>query len=489
MSLPLLRLGDVADISGGITKNSRRSGLPNRRPYVTVANVYANRLDLTQVGEIGVLEADLARASLQLGDVLMVEGNGSLSQLGRSAAWNDEIPGCVHQNHLIKIRPRSNVVESRWVLYWTMSPGCRGQIERLGSSTSGLHTLSISKVEELKIAFCGISEQRRIVAEIEKQFTRLDAAEASLERVKANLRRARASVLQAAVEGRLVPTEASLARAEGRDYEPASVLLARMLDERKAKWPKGKKYVEPVISSSPSDGTPSGWSWVTMDQIAWVSGYGTSVKCDHSAGGPPVLRIPNVQKTVIDLTDIKYATESESLKSDGVVAPGDFLFIRTNGSLDLIGRGAMVMAPPPTETWFASYLIRLRLCGTADTWRWILFVWESRIVRRYIERDAASSAGQYNVSLSAAAQYQIPLPPLAEQRRIVAEVERRLTILDSLAATVERRLESCKHLRQSILKRAFEGKLVPQEPNDEPASALLARLPKPAKPTKGRKSS
>lgn len=325
-------------------------------------------------------------------------------------------------------------------------------------------------------------EQDRIVAEIEKQFTRLDDAVTTLERVKSNLRRARASVLKAAVEGRLVPTEAELARAEGRDFEPASVLLARILDERKARWPKGKKYkTPPTPDISGMANTPEGWTWASMDQISWGCGYGTSVKCEYSAKGPPVLRIPNIQGGNLDLGDIKFATDPAGLKADGHVESGDLLFIRTNGSLNLIGLGTVIVDTPLEQTWFASYLIRFRLCGPRDLWRWIGLAWGSRVVRRYVERDAASSAGQFNVSLSSASSYQIPIPPLAEQRRIVAEVERQLTILDSIAATIDRRLATCTHLRQSILKRAFEGKLVPQDPNDEPASALLARIQKPAK--------
>ena len=132
-----------------------------------------------------------------------------------------------------------------------------------------------------------LPEQHRIVEAIETQFTRLDAAVAALERVKANLKRYRASVLKAACEGRLVPTEADLARAEGRDYEPADVLLKRILVERRAKWEadelakmiaKGKppkddrwkaKYKEP----QPPDTTelpdlPEGWRWASIEQVS-----------------------------------------------------------------------------------------------------------------------------------------------------------------------------------------------------------------------------
>ena len=107
-----------------------------------------------------------------------------------------------------------------------------------------------SDVESIPLPIPPLPEQRRIVTEIEKQFTRLDASVAALKRVQANLKRYRASVLNAACEGGLVPTEAELARAEGRDYEPADRLLSRILSERRARWEaqekRGRKYREPV---------------------------------------------------------------------------------------------------------------------------------------------------------------------------------------------------------------------------------------------------
>jgi type I restriction enzyme S subunit len=98
-------LRDVAEVTGGLTKNAKRDGLALRRPYLTVANVYANRLELDDIGTIGIQESELARVEMRPGDLLVVEGNGSLSQLGRVAIWTGVIDGCVHQNHLIKVRP------------------------------------------------------------------------------------------------------------------------------------------------------------------------------------------------------------------------------------------------------------------------------------------------------------------------------------------------------------------------------------------------
>ena len=132
--------------------------------------------------------------------------------------------------------------------------------------------MNAKKLATLELPLAPLPEQRRIVAEIEKQFTRLDASVAALKRVQVNLKRYRASLLKAACEGKLVPTEAELAQSEGRDYEPADRLLERILSERRARWDSQEKrrgkYKEPVsldISNLPE--LPEGWVWSTLAQI------------------------------------------------------------------------------------------------------------------------------------------------------------------------------------------------------------------------------
>ena len=339
-----------------------------------------------------------------------------------------------------------------------------------------------------------LNEQHRIVAEIEKQFSRLDAGVTALKRVQTNLKRYRASVLRAACEGRLVPTEAELARQDGRDYEPAACLLERILAERRARWEteqlakleaQGRlplndtwkaKYQEPAApDTSTLPKLPEGWGWASLEQMAWNSSYGTSVKCDYDATGFPVLRIPNVANGKIDVSDMKFATENITAASE-CLAPNDLLIIRTNGSKGLIGKGALVRTTFVQPHFFASYLIRYRLLPVDNLPAFVAMLWHTPFVRQWIEQNAATSAGQYNISMGALHGLSLPLPPFAEQERIVVEVERRLSIVDELEATVAANLKRAERLRQSVLQRAFAGKLVPQDPNDEPASVLLERI-------------
>jgi type I restriction enzyme S subunit len=326
-----------------------------------------------------------------------------------------------------------------------------------------------------------LPEQHRIVAEIETQFTRLDASVAALKRAQANLKRYRASVLKAACEGKLVPTEAELARQEGRDYQPASVLLERILKERRARWEAQEKrrgqYKEPAPQDAPGlPGLPEGWVWATVEQVMARSEYGTSVKCTYEATGLPVLRIPNIVAGEIDVSDLKHATVALDVGAEEALQIGDILMCRTNGSVSLIGKTAVVRLQLDTPHVFASYLLRFRLAERDTLPLWLHIYQSSRHGRAFIESHAASSAGQHNVSLTLIHGMPFPVPPLAEQQRIVAEVERHLSVIQAAENIVAANLKRSERLRQSILKQAFSGKLVPQDPADEPASVLLERI-------------
>jgi type I restriction enzyme, S subunit len=202
-------LEQLGTVSGGLTKNPKRTRLPRRMPYLRVANVYANELRLDDIESIGVEESELPRLLLKANDLLIVEGNGSKDQIGRLAIWDGSIDPCVHQNHLIKVRlvdPRL----SRWILYWLLSPLGRRLVEVVASSTSGLYTLSISKVSDLPIAVPPLVDQRMAVEEIERRFSVLDELDGG---VVANLHRAarlRQSVLRRAFFGKQ-PSQAQVA--------------------------------------------------------------------------------------------------------------------------------------------------------------------------------------------------------------------------------------------------------------------------------------
>jgi type I restriction enzyme S subunit len=320
----------------------------------------------------------------------------------------------------------------------------------------GRPVLNLENIRSAPIKVGPKQHQEAVVAEIEKQFSRLDEAVANLKRVKANLTRYKAAVLKAAVEGRLVPTEAELARREGRSYETGAQLVQRILETRRSLW-KGKgKYKEPAAPDPAGlRELPEGWIWSSLDQVAWDSSYGTSVKCSYDREGPPVLRIPNIEDGSVDLADLKFGPPTLQIGAMDAVAAGDMLVIRTNGSKSLIGRAAVVAAAPTVPTAYASYLIRFRLLRLAGLPAWISTVWGSSQVRSWIESRAATSAGQHNISMRVLAAAPVPVAPIGEQRRIVAEVQRRMSLGGQLERGLAANVIRSDHLRNAALSAFF----------------------------------
>lgn len=193
-----VQIGQVAQVISGLTKNPRRQHLSRKLPYLRVANVYADELRLDDVEEIGVAEKEVEKLLLKQGDMLVVEGNGSVDQIGRVALWNGSIPNCVHQNHLIKVRFGRDVLP-QWALIWLLSPTGRREIEQVSSSTSGLHTLSTGKVGRLPLPLPPIPEQQRIVAEVDRRMSLLREAQAATEHGLIRAERLRSSALTGAL--------------------------------------------------------------------------------------------------------------------------------------------------------------------------------------------------------------------------------------------------------------------------------------------------
>lgn len=224
--LPLLpegwiwaRLGNISDVTGGLTKNQKRNNLPNRMKYLRVANVYSDRILTHNVNEIGVTEEEAKKVALEPGDLLIVEGNGSIKQIGRVAMWDGELPLCGHQNHLIRVRLATKLA-SRFFLQFLLSPVGRDLIVREASSTSGLHTLSVSKVSALIVPLTSLAETAEILAQLEVKLSQIDNAlqEVDSQILKSQL--LRQAILNKAFTGQLV--------SQDPEDEPASVLLDRI---------------------------------------------------------------------------------------------------------------------------------------------------------------------------------------------------------------------------------------------------------------------
>jgi type I restriction enzyme S subunit len=389
---------------------------------------------------------------------------------------------------LVVLRPEDGI-EPRWLSRYLSQATFRRRAKRAMTGAVGQQRVPKDFIEAESLPVAPPPEQQRIADVIDELFSDLDAGVRALERVKRNLERYRASILTAAVEGRLTADW----RKTHPDVEPASELLKRILKERRKRWeeaqlakhtargktpPKGweTKYKEPAPpDTSELPALPKGWCWATIDQVLSDGSYGTSVRCSYEVQGVPVLRIPNIVAGEIDLRDLKYSTKDLGDMGAKALVWGDILVCRTNGSLDLVGKAAVVHADLERPHYFASYLIRLRLI-IPDISAYVHVAMRSTFGRKYIQRHAASSAGQHNISLSSLRHFLLPLPPLEEQTALFAQVDDAQSMIQDTERSNARVILRGAGLRRAILKRAFEGRLLPQDPNDEPANRLLDRI-------------
>lgn len=428
-------------------------------PIVRLQNVGRNKFVDKNIKFVTPQKAaEVGRHHFIAGDILISKlGN----PLGEACIAPESIPYGILVADVVRVRPEKSRVDTAFLAYAINSASVAAQFEAETKGTTRPR-VNLRKIRDLQIPLLeSLAEQRLVVADIEKQFTRLEAGVAALRRVQANLKRYRAAVLKAACEGRLVPTEAELARRDGRSYETGDQLLVRILTERHQKWTGRGKYPEPVVpAASGLWALPDGWTWVTIGQLLTEPlCNGISVKGSEDPPGVRSLRLSAMSDSGFDYSDARYLPLSDADVDDLWIREGDFFISRGNGSLHLVGRGTPAQAPPQ-PTIFPDTMIRLRVAKEVRDTQWIVAIWPSRIVRSQVERKVKTTAGIYKIAQPQVEQIAVPLPPLAEQQRIVAEVERRLSVVDELESVVSANLQRATRLRQSILSRAFSGRLV-----------------------------
>ena len=315
------------------------------------------------------------------------------------------------------LRPHKGV-SGGFLMFFLFQDAFRREAQGHMAGTAGQLRVPTGFLEEASLPFPPLPEQRRIVAEIEKQFTRPDASVAALKRVQANLKRYRASVLKAACEGKLVPTEAEFAQLDGRDYEPADQLLERIQSERRALWEarekRGRKYKEPVASvTSDLPELPEGWVWATVEQVAEIQGGIQKQPKRTPANNPfPFLRVANVLRGSLDLEEVHeielFPGELERLR----LISQDLLIVEGNGSPSQIGRMA-IWKGAIENCVHQNHIIRARAAdGIAP--QYVETYWNSPDGSSRVHGVASSTSGLYTLSVSKVSGLPIPLPPLAE---------------------------------------------------------------------------
>lgn len=445
-------------------------------------------MNVSREGQIDLTNLKYVSASgydtLLAGDILFNNTNspelvGKTAYIKRDSDW-------AYSNHMTRVRLADGAADPAWVsysLHYLFVSGffklhCSNHVNQASINSRFL-------ADQVVIPLPPLAEQRRIVAEIEKQFSRLDAAVEALKRAQGNLRRYRASVLKAACEGRLVPQDPN--------DEPASELLNRALTERRKRGEathlatlsakttngsrsfSGKTYSEPLAPecrTSPS--LPSGWICANLGELVELTNGINFSASQKGTKGVPTIDVLNMygRGTRARLTGL-YRVDFDC-RDHQLLRDGDILFVRSSVKREGVGWTALVKGLQEPTT-YCGFIIRARLQSDEISPDYLTYFFRSNAARQALVAHS-SQVTITNINHAILERFILPLPPLTEQHRIIAEIERRLSVVDALEVTVGSSLKRAERLRQSILKRAFEGKLVPQDPNDEPASVLLERI-------------
>lgn len=455
--LPFLKVGDISEawLEGRI--------------YLTKANHY-----------ITFQEAEQLKAkAIPKGTVVFAKVGAAIA-LNRRAIIDQ--PSLV-DNNVMGIWADPQYVDLKYLFYFACTL-------KFGDSSRASIVPSIRQSDVADICFYlpPFNEQKRIVAKIEELFSKLDAGITALKRVQANLKRYRAAVLKAAVEGKLTEEW----RNQNPNTEPASKLLQRILKERRQKWESdqiekyqksGKtpkkdwqsKYKEPSAPDTANlPSLPDGWCWASIDQISEVQG-GIQKQPSRTPqnNAYPYLRVANVYRDRLDLSEVHlmelYGNELDKLR----LQKDDLLIVEGNGSRSEIGRSALWLGEIENCV-HQNHIIRVRfLAGKSG---YLNLYWNSPEGTKKISEKAASTSGLYTLSVSKITSISVPLPPLSEQSEIINIADNLTSLISQTELSIQKDKIRASRLRQSILKQAFSGKLVPQDPNDEPASVLLQRI-------------
>ena len=277
----------------------------------------------------------------------------------------------------------------------------------------------------------------------------------------------RQKILDLAIRGKLVPQDPN--------DEPASVLLERIKAEKERLIKEGKiKRSKKTTKTSDTPHypylLPKGWKWCKLEDLVCELKYGTSKK-SSSVGKIAVLRMGNITNWgTIDYSDLVYSSNDEDIKQYSL-KKNDLLFNRTNSS-ECVGKTAIYKEERPAI--YAGYLIRVRpILISSD---YLNYVMNSSYYRNWCYNVKTDAVNQSNINAQKLSQLMIPVPPLKEQERIIIEIAKWISLIDTIKNSKEKLQVIIKQAKSKILDLAIHGKLVPQDPNDEPASELLKRI-------------
>ena len=468
--------------SGGTPRRSESHYFGGGIPWVTISDLNDGTVTKTveTVSQLGIKNSS---AKIVEPGAVMIALYGSIGKLGiagKKLATNQAIAYAL---------PNERRFSNKYLFYVLQHK--REELNKLGSGVTQKN-IYLGDIKAFQVPIAPRDEQERIVQKLEELLSDLDAGIAELKAAQRKLELYRKSLLKAAVEGKLTAAWRERRKAEAEQAsetsETCEQLLVRILAERRARWGSKqhslsdeffsknwqKRYPEPSeVTREGLPELPTSWTWATIDQLSLEQRYGSSAKTSSAASGIPVIRMGNIQDGDLDLQDLKYLPKDHHEFPTLFLDDGDLLFNRTN-SPELVGKTA-VYRSQIRPCSYASYLIAVSLSKLVSPEIVAAYI-NSSYGRRWIKSVATQQVGQANVNGTKLSALAVPLPPFDEQIEIV-------NLLNKLGEnTVRRNAELAQGLRiaatqrRNILKAAFTGRLLPQDPNDEPASVLLERI-------------
>lgn len=417
------RLGDITTDC-----EQRPPALSESFQYVDISSIDRRTKRIVSTKTLLGAEApSRARKVIQVGDVLVALTRPNLNAV---ALVPKELDGQIASTGLDVLRATG--VDPRWIYYTVRTTDF---IETMSALVQGAMYPAVRQndVRNFMAPLAPLLEQVRIADKLDRLVGRLEACREHLARVSPILQRLRQAVLASAANGTLTTHW----RAEQRVQD--------------------------------------GWRTGPLDGLLIDVRYGTSKKATYGRRSTPIIRIPNVVDGAITHDDIKYADLEEAEKDRLALLPGDLLMIRSNGSIDLVGRAALVSAREVGFA-FAGYLIRLRVDPALIRPEYLSLYLQGPTARAQIEATARSTTGVNNINSDEIRRLEIALPGLAEQDEVVRRTRQFLSTADRLERWAASMEERHAHLIVSTLATAFRGDLAPQDPNDQPAADLLARV-------------
>jgi len=350
--------------------------------------------------------------------------------------------------------------------------------------------LTLRKIAEAEIPVAPLAVQDRIVEKLEELLSDLDAGVAELKAAQRKLVLYRQSLLKAAAEGSLTAEW----RKRNKPAETGAQLLEHILVERRKRWEtkqlakfkdQGKvppkdwrnKYPEPEDPDTANlPNLPDSWAWISLDQLFESLRSGSAETSRRTPTSIPILKSSAVRPNSIDLSAKNYLT-GEQCKPEHWLELGDVLITRLSGSVEYVGCAGVVSYLPEGGMQYPDRIFCGKLVPVASGLaRLVVHYLSSMYSRARIEKAAKSTAGHKRISLSDLTSLPIPIPPSTEIEAITDSVDVSLARVVDLLKYIVLAQSQVNAQQQNILKSAFSGQLVPQDPNDEPAGELLARI-------------